>query len=576
MRIRSKLAGLPTYPYGVKTGTLVLGASVVVLLGMTLVSGFSVALGLPLAAALATVAILAHRPRTLAWRLAAAASALWTVEEIAWAIRRASDVNSASFLTEATYFGGSLLWLAALLLLHGRRVTRQLWLPLIPAVLGLAALMVFDVPQSLVLQFPVIDTVLVLAAIPAIEPAMRGRASAGRLLLVLAFFLRALSSATFSWLFHVIGLQGELAVILILAYCLLALAAHLELSGSPAELFATGAMLIGLQLPTAVMARLFIQAGVITSTYAILLFALIAYVQLVAMMLIVISYRRRRLVAENELKAWGSVLERVVGLVNDSENRHMALAELLEILRQRLPKLRGMVLHEDVELKVGELGGYEYPIVSEGDEVGRFYFTDQPENLNVLDAVSPFLATRLQQSREQATWVNHAMTDPLTGLLNRRGLDLRVPELLEKARAEGRPVCVVMLDLDHFKRVNDFYGHTVGDQTLKALAKILSSHMRPNDLVVRWGGEEFVIVLYDADPAAAGEVVKRIRTELRESKNPPVSWVLTVSAGVSGGSVPADRGTLDAWMVKADAALKRAKDGGRDRTEEILAAPAGD
>ena len=213
MRIRSKLAGLPTYPYGVKTGTLVLGASVVVLLGLTLISGFSVGLGLPLAAALATVAILAHRPRTLAWRLAAAASALWTVEEIAWAIRRASDVNSASFLTEATYFGGSLLWLAALLLLHGRRVTRQLWLPLIPAVLGLAALMVFDVPQSLVLQFPVIDTVLVLAAIPAIEPAMRGRASAGRLLLVLAFFLRALSSATFSWLFHVIGLQGELAVI---------------------------------------------------------------------------------------------------------------------------------------------------------------------------------------------------------------------------------------------------------------------------------------------------------------------------------------------------------------------------
>src|SRR5690606_16610216 len=180
-----------------------------------MVGGFSVGYGLWMTAVLATVAIAAHRPRTLAWRLAAAASALWAIEEVAWAIRRASDINTASFLTEATYYGGSVLWLAALLLLHGRRVTRQLWLPLIPAILGLAALMVFDVPQSLNLQFPVIDAALLLVALPAIEPAMRGRASAGRLLLVLAFFLRALSSATFSWLYDVTGLQAEIAVVLI-------------------------------------------------------------------------------------------------------------------------------------------------------------------------------------------------------------------------------------------------------------------------------------------------------------------------------------------------------------------------
>jgi len=544
----------------------------VVLLSLSLISGFVLSIGLPLAASLVAVVMLLHRPRTLAWRLATAASALWAIEEIAWAVRRAADIHTASALTEFSYFGGSALWVVALLLLHGRRITKQLWLPLIPAVIGLAALMVFDIPRSLQLQFPFVDAALVLIAIPAIEPAMRGRASAGRLLLVLAFFLRALSSATFSWLFEIDGLRIEVVVVWILAYGLLALGAHLELSGKPAELFATAAVMLGLQLPTAALAMLFVRSGLITTSFAVLLFVLIAYVQLVAMMVIVIAYRRRRLVAESELTTWGSTLEHVVRLVNDEDDRRSSLSELLLVLRQRLPQLRGMVLHENAELEVGDLGGYQYPIVSAGTEVGRFYFSEQPDNLNVLDAVAPFLAARLQQSMEQATWVNHAMTDPLTGILNRRGLDLRIAELLDKAAADSKVVSVVMLDLDHFKRVNDFYGHTVGDQTLKVLAKILSGHMRNNDLVVRWGGEEFVIVLYDADLNTATDVVKRIRNELKEYKNPPVSWVLTLSAGLAGGSVPSDRKNLDRWIEEADAALKIAKDNGRDRTEQLRGA----
>lgn len=552
-----------------KTGTLVLGVGALVLLGLSLVSGFALTFGLPVAATLVAVVIVMHRPRTLAWRLAGAAAALWAVEEIAWAVRRASDINYGSLVTDIPYYGGALLWAAALLLLHGRRMTRQLWLPLIPAIVGLAWLVFYDMPMSVELQFPFIDIALVLIAIPAIEPAMRGRASAGRLLLVLAFFLRAISSATFSWLFEGGGLRVEVVLIWVLAYTLLALAAHLELSGTPAELFVTIAVIVGLQLPTAALASLFVRSGGIADTFAVLLFVLIAYVQLVAMLLIVVNYRRRRMVAESELTAWGGALEHVVRLVNDTEDRHSSLLELLDVLRLRLPTLHGMVLHENADLKVGDQSGYQYPIVAAGAEVGRFYFEGQPENLNVLDAVSPFLAARLQQSMEQATWVNHATTDPLTGILNRRGLDLRVTELLDRAAASGTAMSVVMLDLDRFKRVNDFYSHTVGDQTLKVLAKILSSHMRTDDLAVRWGGEEFVVVLYDADVNAAAEVVRRIRSELRESKNPPVSWVLTVSAGIAGGAVPEDRAVFDRWIEEADGALKQAKEGGRDRIEHF-------
>ena len=538
------------------------------LLGLSLFGGFALTVGLPLAASLIAVVIFAHRPRTLAWRLAGLASAMWAIEEITWAIRRSMSLNDGSLLTDITYYGGAVLWAAALLLLHGRRMTKQLWLPLVPAIAGLAWLMFYDLPLSLELQFPFVDIALVLIAVPAIEPAMRGRASAGRLLLVLAFFLRAVSSATFSWLFNDDGLRIEVIVVWVLAYALLALAAHLELSGTPAELFVTVAVILGLQLPMAALATVFVNSGRIDTTFAMLLFLLLAYVQVVAMLLIIVNYRRRRLVAETELTAWGAALEDVVRLVNDDDDRHSSLLELLAVLRQRLPTLHGMVLHENAELRVGDQGGYEYPLVSAGAEIGRFYFEGQPENLNVLDAVSPFLAARLQQSMEQATWVSHAITDPLTGILNRRGLDLRAAELLARAAAEDAVMSVVMIDLDRFKRVNDFYGHTVGDQTLKALAKILHGHMRADDLAVRWGGEEFVIVLYDADTGSAAEVVRRIRSELRESKNPPVSWVLTVSAGIAGGSVPAGRATLDGWIEEADAALKHAKDAGRDRIEQ--------
>jgi len=84
---------------------------------------------------------------------------------------------------------------------------------------------------------------------------------------------------------------------------------------------------------------------------------------------------------------------------------------------------------------------------------------------------------------------------------------------------------------------------------------------------VRWGGEEFVVVLYDTDRAKAAEVVRRIRQELRERVVRPISWSLTFSAGLAGGLVPMADDAVHAWIAEADTALKQAKDGGRDRVE---------
>src|SRR5690606_14480315 len=102
-----------------------------------------------------------------------------------------------------------------------------------------------------------------------------------------------------------------------------------------------------------------------------------------------------------------------------------------------------------------------------------------------------------------------ALSDPLTGILNRRGFAVRAGRLVGRSRADAVPMCVAMLDLDLFKRVNDFYGHAVGDEALRALSNVLRRNLRPDDLAVRWGGEEFVVVLFDADREVAVDVIRR-------------------------------------------------------------------
>ena len=159
--------------------------------------------------------------------------------------------------------------------------------------------------------------------------------------------------------------------------------------------------------------------------------------------------------------------------------------------------------------------------------------------------------------------------DPLTGLLNRRGFDERVAAALSGARRRQAPLALLVLDADHFKRVNDRHGHDVGDQVLKAIAQVLRRRLRELDIVARTGGEEFVVVLPDTDEAAAAHVAAALVDEVRATPMPGVGCV-TVSCGVAAfelsGEEPAEA------LRRADAALYRAKSEGRDR--HCVAAPA--
>lgn len=160
-----------------------------------------------------------------------------------------------------------------------------------------------------------------------------------------------------------------------------------------------------------------------------------------------------------------------------------------------------------------------------------------------------------------------AVTDPLTGVYNRHYLDKNLPRLFDRSRGSKKPVSVVMIDLDHFKKVNDTYGHHVGDQVLQELVRRLNVGLRYFDMVVRMGGEEFAIIMPETNYQAAMSVAERLREALANSpiviKQPEVSINATMSVGVAS----ADEGeeTSETLFKLADEALYKAKNTGRNK-----------
>jgi diguanylate cyclase (GGDEF)-like protein len=157
-----------------------------------------------------------------------------------------------------------------------------------------------------------------------------------------------------------------------------------------------------------------------------------------------------------------------------------------------------------------------------------------------------------------------ATTDPLTGALNRRHFMELMTREQRRADRYSTTYSILMIDIDHFKRVNDTYGHQVGDQAIQAMADACKRIVRPTDLVARYGGEEFIVTLTHTDQAGALRVAERLREGVAEIAVPTEKGALSFTISI-GLSTYAKKSTVDKIIGRADQALYKAKQGGRNR-----------
>ncbi len=203
-------------------------------------------------------------------------------------------------------------------------------------------------------------------------------------------------------------------------------------------------------------------------------------------------------------------------------------------------------------------------------DAGRFTGEHATDFFSHLGAIASFA---LENAVNRARLLRSGFTDVLTGWHNRRYLQVRLVEELARARRDSETLACLMLDLDHFKRINDTWGHAAGDDVLRELAQRIEAQVRASDVAARYGGEEFVILLPHTDTQAALRLAERVRLAVREA---PVSFSegggavqVTASIGIASvapGSADTDLKNLgESLLARADVALYRAKSLGRDR-----------
>ncbi len=201
------------------------------------------------------------------------------------------------------------------------------------------------------------------------------------------------------------------------------------------------------------------------------------------------------------------------------------------------------------------------PLLSNGHLVGvlaveRFHRLFSAEEVMLLESLAGHLAASLENARLFAELRSMAATDPLTGLANHRHIHERLAQELARAARHGQPLAVAMLDLNDFKSYNDTHGHQAGDQLLRAVAQALRAETRATDIVGRYGGDEFLLVLPDTATPEAVALLDRIRARLHAASTPPTpAGTVRVTTGVGLAFYPTDAITAHELVARADAAL---------------------
>ncbi|MCB1383036.1 MAG: PleD family two-component system response regulator [Notoacmeibacter sp.] len=212
----------------------------------------------------------------------------------------------------------------------------------------------------------------------------------------------------------------------------------------------------------------------------------------------------------------------------------------------------------------------EEEVVTRGLELGVNDYVTRPVEPQEFKAR---LATQVRRKRYNdslrasvAQTIEMAVTDPLTGMHNRRYLDSHLERLFERARSRGRPLSVMMTDLDRFKSVNDTHGHDAGDEVIREFARRVRRHVRGADLACRYGGEEFAIIMPDTPADIAHRVAERLRAQIEgEAFDAGQGRILDVTVSIGVATISGADTNASAILKRADEALYEAKKTGRNK-----------
>jgi diguanylate cyclase (GGDEF)-like protein len=229
----------------------------------------------------------------------------------------------------------------------------------------------------------------------------------------------------------------------------------------------------------------------------------------------------------------------------------------------------------------GALTTLEVPMLARGEVYGLLSFGSGDSNARgqlkecgpIISALADAMSLALSNLSLREKLRNQALRDPLTGLYNRRYMEDMLDRFVGLATRAETSVAVVMIDLDHFKRLNDQHGHLVGDAILRAVAGTISQSLRETDVACRYGGEELIVLLPDCDMAAALRKAEDIRARIHALSG---AHRVEVSASLGVAAFPSTAGSVVELVKAADDALYEAKGAGRNRVVAAKSAPAPD
>jgi diguanylate cyclase (GGDEF)-like protein len=258
----------------------------------------------------------------------------------------------------------------------------------------------------------------------------------------------------------------------------------------------------------------------------------------------------------------------------DGEADDAAREELLSDIEAYGVRLRGRMKTYVHDGGTGAVGADErpvaaVPVIFHERTMGVLMVTsDDPERIwqdneiMLMMTVADQMAVAVNHARLYLQMQQQALTDGLTGCFNRRFFEIQLERDLHLATRMRQPVSLILIDIDHFKRVNDTHGHDAGDTALRILASELREEVRGVDTAARYGGEEFAIILPQAGPEGALAVAERLRTRIERTEVPGVG-VITASLGIA--TFPLHASSRDLLVIAADRALYQAKRTGRNR-----------